>query len=654
MSANFSPVMEGYSGVEPFRFWCQKVLPLTYDDSLSYYELLCKVVNYVNHLIEDVSAAEDNVTALKNAYDELEDYVNDYFDNLDVQDEINAKLDAMVTDGTLTSIISPLVTDMVPDLVGEWLTENVDPVGSAVVVDSSLLVSGAAADAKVVGTKFTSADYERKIYDAIINKTNGAKDINFAGLVNLTTGKWTSVSNGTCCLFPVNSGDSVYIKAGPSRTTRYGIFTDFTGAVGDVAAPLSSASGFTSAIELAVDTTATFTVPSDGKYLYLANTYSGNSYMPAELKINNSNAFAGIYNGLAKSARFYTYAESQPITTGSDLNDFMFVGTYRLGYGSNYTNCPIGEDRKYMFVLGNAVDSNIGNGCQILYGTESGEIWLRARHDSTWDSWTKVQNSSSAKMTAGMNPYRKAIDHGGFFGSNSQYENSPLAFANSAKEGIVFHNLDICFSSDGVPFVAHEPSVTDKNGVSFNINNTTAANIKTHSMGDANYSWALQTLYEAHKTIQQLGGVIDMIDVTAADNDTQAGFCGTLPTYYKQCNIHPTWTNMDYSAQRNAFLATSTKYGIYFVCNSSASISSAMTYATNNPSGKYCFSVAYSNDSVASAFDAVMDDVVDLADAIYVYTYNKSNISTVPAFADGVVSEDCNVNYEQCKSNNVL
>lgn len=35
-----------------FRFWCQKVLPLVYDESLSYYEILCKVVDYINNLIE--------------------------------------------------------------------------------------------------------------------------------------------------------------------------------------------------------------------------------------------------------------------------------------------------------------------------------------------------------------------------------------------------------------------------------------------------------------------------------------------------------------------------------------------------------------------------------------------------------------------------
>jgi len=35
-----------------FRFWCQRVLPIVYDDNLSPHELLCKVVEYINKLIE--------------------------------------------------------------------------------------------------------------------------------------------------------------------------------------------------------------------------------------------------------------------------------------------------------------------------------------------------------------------------------------------------------------------------------------------------------------------------------------------------------------------------------------------------------------------------------------------------------------------------
>lgn len=42
------------------RFWCQTVLPLVYDDSLSYYELLNKVVNYLNNTIQDVKDVSDD------------------------------------------------------------------------------------------------------------------------------------------------------------------------------------------------------------------------------------------------------------------------------------------------------------------------------------------------------------------------------------------------------------------------------------------------------------------------------------------------------------------------------------------------------------------------------------------------------------------
>lgn len=48
-----------------FRFWCQKVLPLVYDDSLSYYEILCKVVNYINNIIDNEKEITEEVENLK-------------------------------------------------------------------------------------------------------------------------------------------------------------------------------------------------------------------------------------------------------------------------------------------------------------------------------------------------------------------------------------------------------------------------------------------------------------------------------------------------------------------------------------------------------------------------------------------------------------
>lgn len=62
--------------VKHFKFWCQKVLPLVYDNSLSYYEVLCKVVKYINELIdsdkeiiEDIDALRDDMTVVQNWID---------------------------------------------------------------------------------------------------------------------------------------------------------------------------------------------------------------------------------------------------------------------------------------------------------------------------------------------------------------------------------------------------------------------------------------------------------------------------------------------------------------------------------------------------------------------------------------------------------
>ena len=101
------PVISKITGA-PFRFWCQKILPAVYDDSLSYYELLCKVVDYLNKVMED----DINVINLVN---ELEDFVNNYFDNLDVQKEINNKLDAMAEDGSLLEVVAPHLDDIIGD-----------------------------------------------------------------------------------------------------------------------------------------------------------------------------------------------------------------------------------------------------------------------------------------------------------------------------------------------------------------------------------------------------------------------------------------------------------------------------------------------------------------------------------------------------------
>lgn len=61
-----------------FRFWCQKVLPLVYDDSLSYYEVLCKVVNYINNLIGTSNQIIEYVDELKAELKVVQDWIDNF------------------------------------------------------------------------------------------------------------------------------------------------------------------------------------------------------------------------------------------------------------------------------------------------------------------------------------------------------------------------------------------------------------------------------------------------------------------------------------------------------------------------------------------------------------------------------------------------
>lgn len=125
-------------------------------------------------------------------WQELYDYVHDYFDNLNVQTEINNKIDAMILDGTFQQIATPIIQakvaadlpGVVSDQIGSTVASQIDAtvasqingsvagqIDAAVVtpvnnwlaahitqpttpaIDNTLTISGAAADAKVTGDK---------------------------------------------------------------------------------------------------------------------------------------------------------------------------------------------------------------------------------------------------------------------------------------------------------------------------------------------------------------------------------------------------------------------------------------------------------------------------------------------------------------------
>lgn len=99
--------------LKPFIHFCCTIgeLPSSYLLSLTYEEQLLWLCHFIKDTI--LPAINNNAEAteeLQQLYVELKNYVDNYFDNLDVQQAINNKLDEMVEDGTLDTILNQFFT----------------------------------------------------------------------------------------------------------------------------------------------------------------------------------------------------------------------------------------------------------------------------------------------------------------------------------------------------------------------------------------------------------------------------------------------------------------------------------------------------------------------------------------------------------------
>ena len=101
----------------PFRFWCQKVLPLVYDDSLSYYELLCKVVCKLNEMAENQNNLSDEI---KQVAVDLEEFKNQ------VPGMIEAKVQEWLDNYITTHGLVNSVNGMKGDVVLKKLTATTE------------------------------------------------------------------------------------------------------------------------------------------------------------------------------------------------------------------------------------------------------------------------------------------------------------------------------------------------------------------------------------------------------------------------------------------------------------------------------------------------------------------------------------------------
>lgn len=108
-------------------FWVQKVLPLAFDDALSYYESIAKMRHKLNETIEQMNKTGEAVEKLSEAYAELTEYVQKYFDELDLQPLMNEAINQSILNGQLQPVITsslshfynPVFVNSTDDMINE-------------------------------------------------------------------------------------------------------------------------------------------------------------------------------------------------------------------------------------------------------------------------------------------------------------------------------------------------------------------------------------------------------------------------------------------------------------------------------------------------------------------------------------------------------
>ena len=119
------------------------------------------IIKTVKDLTKEWAETKEEWISVEAAWISYKNYIDNYFANLNVQEEINNKIDQLVSDGTINQIVidafSDEFGDIVPPIITQWLNDNITQ-ETGYVIDDTLTVSSAAADAAAVGTYLRSME----------------------------------------------------------------------------------------------------------------------------------------------------------------------------------------------------------------------------------------------------------------------------------------------------------------------------------------------------------------------------------------------------------------------------------------------------------------------------------------------------------------
>lgn len=138
--------MENISNLRPFPKFCVVIgmLPTSYRIGWTYEEQLINTINFIkNDIIPNVNTQGNAIKELQSLYEQLVEYVDNYFESLDVQEEINSKLDEMVRTGAFNPLLENLFAGYQQqiEMLGQNINNNYDVLNDKINLNYNSLLS---------------------------------------------------------------------------------------------------------------------------------------------------------------------------------------------------------------------------------------------------------------------------------------------------------------------------------------------------------------------------------------------------------------------------------------------------------------------------------------------------------------------------------
>ena len=336
------PERHDYTPISPFKMFVKSNFPFieaTYE-ALDNYGLYCKLVEYLNQVIGETNDMATDVVAFT-------DFTTNYFENLNVQEEINNKLDEMVESGLFQNILAPLTK------------------------------------VEFVSSTGYMTDHDR-IY--VLSSNNHIYQYNSSSNQFTDTGAvYSSIDNALSVITSIVNSNNYSVN-----------LPDLNDALDNSIYSLLFASGANKPLNMPVDGDskihALFTIKtsSSKKQIYFTNdsSYTRHKYLSGDW--TPWTPLSETYPVIITNSN---YASEMP-----DLNNIVNESTYMFLLGANvpqnYPVTPSGDIE--MLETKKLVNTNTLQ--QIFYTRY--EIYTRRKYNNSWSTWNKIVGNRPQRIQA--------------------------------------------------------------------------------------------------------------------------------------------------------------------------------------------------------------------------------------------------------------